>query len=142
MLVAQILNTKGNDVFTCAPGDTVARAAAALVEKRVGAMVVMAGDRVVGILSERDLVRAIARDGTACLDKTVEVYMTADVIFARPQESVDELMERMTDRRIRHLPVCENDRLLGIISIGDVVKTKIAETVYEAETLKAYIVSG
>ena len=142
MLVAQILHDKGHDVFTCAPGDTVARAASALVEKRVGAMVVMAGDRVVGILSERDLVRAMARDGTACLDKTVEVYMTADVIYARPQESVDELMERMTDRRIRHLPVCENDRLLGIISIGDVVKTKIAETVYEAETLKAYIVSG
>jgi CBS domain-containing protein len=142
MLVAQILNNKGSDVFTCAPGDTIARAASALVEKRVGAMVVMAGDRVVGILSERDLVRAMARDGTACLDKTVEVYMTADVIFARPQETVDELMGRMTDRRIRHLPVCENDRLLGIISIGDVVKTKIAETVYEAETLKAYIVSG
>ena len=142
MLVAQILHDKGSDVFTCAPGDSVARAASALVEKRVGAMVVMAGDRVVGILSERDLVRAMARDGTSCLDKTVEVYMTADVIFARPQETVDELMERMTDRRIRHLPVCENDRLLGIISIGDVVKTKIAETVYEAETLKAYIVSG
>jgi CBS domain-containing protein len=105
-------------------------------------MVVMAGDRVAGILSERDLVRAMARDGAGCLERPVEAYMTADVIFARPQESVDELMERMTDRRIRHLPVCENDRLLGIISIGDVVKTKIAETVYEAETLKAYIVSG
>ena len=142
MLVAQILQNKGHDVFTCAPSDSVARAASALVEKRVGAMVVMAGDRVVGILSERDLVRAMARDGTSCLDKPVEAYMTADVIFARPQETADELMERMTDRRIRHLPVCENDRLLGIISIGDVVKTKIAETVYEAETLKAYIVSG
>ena len=142
MLVAQILNSKGNDVFTCAPADSVARAAQALVEKRVGAMVVMNGDRVAGILSERDLVRAMARDGPACLDRPVETYMTADVIFARPQESVDELMERMTDRRIRHLPVCENDRLIGIISIGDVVKTKIAETVHEAETLKAYIISG
>ncbi|HEY3811825.1 MAG TPA: CBS domain-containing protein [Caulobacteraceae bacterium] len=142
MLVAQILQDKGNDVFTCAPGDSLARAASALVEKRVGAMVVMAGDRVAGILSERDLVRAMARDGAGCLDRPVEAYMTADVIFARPQETADDLMERMTDRRIRHLPVCENDRLLGIISIGDVVKTKIAETVYEAETLKAYIVSG
>jgi CBS domain-containing protein len=142
MLVAQILHTKGHDVFTCAPDETVAGAAAALVRHRVGAMVVMRADRVAGILSERDLVRAMARDGTSCLDKSVDNYMTADVIFAKPQETVDELMERMTDRRIRHLPVCDGDLLVGIISIGDVVKTKIAETVYEAETLKAYIVSG
>jgi CBS domain-containing protein len=143
MLVAQILSNKGNDVYTCAPEATVAQAAESLVKRRVGAVVVMRGDRVAGILSERDLVRALAQDGTACLARPIEAYMTADVIFARPQETVDELMERMTDRRIRHLPVCDGDeRLIGIVSIGDVVKTKIAETVHEAETLKAYIVSG
>jgi CBS domain-containing protein len=84
----------------------------------------------------------MARDGTACLDRSVDSYMTADVIFAKPNETVDDLMERMTDRRIRHLPVCDRDQLIGIVSIGDLVKTKIAETVHEAETLKAYIVSG
>jgi CBS domain-containing protein len=142
MLVAQILHNKGSDVFTCAPGETVAGAAALLVARRVGAMVVMKDGKVAGIISERDLVRAMAQDGAFCLERPVEKYMSSDVIFAKPQETVDELMTRMTDRRIRHLPVCEGDDLVGIVSIGDVVKTKIAETVYEAETLKAYIVSG
>jgi CBS domain-containing protein len=142
VLVAQILQTKGSQVFTCAPDETVAGAAALLVKHRVGAIIVMRAERVAGILSERDLVRALAKDGAAALERKVEAYMTADVIFAKPQETVDDLMARMTDRRIRHLPVCEGDRLLGIISIGDVVKTKIAETEHEAETLKAYIVSG
>jgi CBS domain-containing protein len=142
VLVAQILGSKGDQVFTCAPDQSLAEAAAHLTEHRVGAVVVMREDRVVGILSERDLVRAVASDGAGALDQALERYMTADVIFARPQETVDELMERMTDRRIRHLPVCESERLLGIVSIGDLVKAKIAETLHEAETLKAYIVSG
>ena len=105
-------------------------------------MVVCEGDRVAGILSERDIVGAIAADGAAALDQPVSRYMTADVLFAKPAETVDALMERMTDRRIRHLPVLTETRLSGIVSIGDVVKCKIAETVQEAETLKAYIVSG
>ena len=142
MLVAQIIKDKGDQVFTCAPTDTVAEAARALKDKRVGAMVVCEGDRVAGILSERDIVGAIAADGAAALDQPVSRYMTADVLFAKPAETVDALMERMTDRRIRHLPVLTETRLSGIVSIGDVVKCKIAETVQEAETLKAYIVSG
>lgn len=142
MLVAQIIKDKGDQVFTCAPNDTVAEAARALHQRRVGAMVVCEGDRVVGILSERDIVGGIAADGAAALDQPVSRYMTADVHFARPAETVDLLMERMTDRRIRHLPVLNETRLAGIVSIGDVVKCKIAETEQEAETLKAYIVSG
>ncbi len=142
MLVAQILKDKGDQVFTCAPADTVAEAARALHERRVGAMVVCEGDRVVGILSERDIVSGVARDGHAALDRPVSTYMTADVVFAKPSEAVDALMGRMTDRRIRHLPVLNEERLSGIVSIGDVVKCKIAETEQEAETLKAYIVSG
>jgi len=142
MLVAQIIKDKGDQVFTCEPADTLSQAARALHERRVGAMVVCEGDRVVGILSERDIVRGVAKDGAAALERPVSEYMTADVQFARPAEAIDSLMERMTDRRIRHLPVLSESRLAGIVSIGDVVKCKIAETVQEAEDLKAYIVHG
>jgi CBS domain-containing protein len=142
VLVAQILKNKGSQVFRCAPSDSLTAVAAQLDEHRVGAIVVTEGEKVSGIISERDVVRAVCRHGASALERTVKDYMTSDVVFARPQESIDELMERMTDRRIRHLPVCEGDRLIGIISIGDVVKAKIAETEHEAETLKAYIVSG
>ncbi len=142
MLVAQILQTKGSQVYSCGPDDTIAAVATALMQNRVGAVVVMQGEKVAGILSERDIVAAVAAEGSSCLGQAVKAYMTADVVFARPQETVDALMERMTDRRIRHMPVCEDDRLVGIVSIGDLVKSKIAETTHEAETLKAYIVSG
>lgn len=142
MLISQILKTKGAQVFSCAPQDTLAAAAALLHSRRVGAMVVIDQGRVAGILSERDVVRAVAVAGEAALSDRVAHHMTADVVFARPEETVDALLERMTDRRIRHLPICEDDRLLGVVSIGDLVKSKIAETVHEAETLKAYIVSG
>lgn len=142
MLVAQILKDKGDQVFTCGPNDALSEAARALHERRVGAMVVCDGDTVVGILSERDIVAAVARDGAGCLNKPVSAYMTADVVFAKPADAVDSLMERMTERRIRHLPVLFEERLAGIVSIGDVVKCKIADTVQEAEELKAYIVSG
>jgi len=140
MLVSQILKDKGDMVFTASPSDSVAAVAALLQARRVGAMVVLddAG-QVAGIVSERDIVRVVAERGGEGLSQPVSACMTRDVIYAEPQESVDALLERMTDRRIRHLPVCRNERLVGIISIGDLVKSKIAETVAEAETLKAYI---
>jgi CBS domain-containing protein len=140
MLVSQILKQKGDMVFTASPGDSVAAVAALLQARRVGAMVVLAEDRsVAGIVSERDIVRIVAEKGADGLDLPVSACMTYEVVFAEPQETVDQLLERMTDRRIRHLPVCKDGRLIGIISIGDLVKSKIAETVAEAETLKAYI---
>jgi CBS domain-containing protein len=106
-------------------------------------MVVVEGDReVIGIVSERDIVRVVAEYGEAGLGRPVSACMTRDVIFAQPSETVDSLLERMTDRRIRHLPVCVNHRLVGIVSIGDLVKTKIAETVAEAEGLRAYITTA
>jgi CBS domain-containing protein len=142
MLVAQIIRDKGDQVFTCQPTDTVAEVARALHERRVGAMVVCDSDRVVGIFSERDVVAAVAKDGAGSLPRAVSGYMTMDVQFAKPADAVDSLMERMTERRIRHLPVLEDERLAGIVSIGDVVKCKIADTEIEAESLKAYIVSG
>ena len=105
MLVAEILKSKGDAVFTIGPDETVAGAAAQLVERQVGALIVCENDRVAGVLSERDVVRALARDGAAALEQPVRDHMTADVIFAEPGEGVDVLMGRMTDRRIRHLPV-------------------------------------
>jgi CBS domain-containing protein len=142
MLVSQILKAKGSRVFTCTADETLTSAAALLFARSVGAMVVMDNDRVVGILSERDLVRAVAQGGADALRQPVGSFMSADVIFAQLNETVDALMSRMTDRRIRHLPVCEEGRLLGIVSIGDLVKSKIADTMHEAETLKAYISAG
>ena len=99
-------------------------------------------DRVVGILSERDVVRVVAEEGAAGLGRPISTCMTRDVIFAEPGETVQSLLERMTDRRIRHLPVLKDGRLSGLVSIGDLVKSKIAETEAEAETLKAYISAG
>jgi CBS domain-containing protein len=103
-------------------------------------MVVLDQDHdVAGIVSERDIVRIVAERGADGLTEPITACMTKDVVFADPAESVDQLLERMTDRRIRHLPVCREGRLIGIVSIGDLVKVKIAETVAEAENLKAYI---
>lgn len=142
MLVAEILKTKGDAVFTIGPDETVAAAAAQLVERQVGALIVCKTDRVAGVLSERDVVRALARDGAEALDHPVRDYMTAEVIYAEPGESVDALMGRMTSRRIRHLPVLKDERLCGVVSIGDVVKCQIDDVTREAESLKSYILAG
>lgn len=142
MLVSQILKTKGDLVFTASPAETVGAICALLYSRKVGAMVVMDGDRVVGIVSERDMVRAFAEEGAAALTKPISSCMTHDVIFAEPSETIDSLLSRMTDRRIRHLPVCQNERLVGIVSIGDLVKWKIDEVEAEAHGLKAYIAAG
>jgi len=142
MLVSQILKTKGDLVFTATPSETVGAICALLHSRKVGAMVVMDSDRVVGIVSERDLVRALAEEGAGALSKPVSSCMTRDVHFAEPNETVNALLSRMTDRRIRHLPVCEGERLVGIVSIGDLVKWKITEVEAEADGLKAYIAAG
>lgn len=142
MLVAEILKTKGQAVYAIHPGMTVADACAELDSRRVGALIVCDEDRVVGVFSERDLVKAVAGQGAAALKQPVSDYMSADVVFARPAESVAILMGRMTDRRIRHLPVLQEDRLIGVISIGDVVKCQIAEAAQEAESLRTYIAAG
>jgi len=140
MLVSQILKDKGDLVFTASPNETIAAAAALLHTRRVGAMVIVdAADAVAGILSERDVVRAVAEKGAAALTQPISSCMSTDVVFAGPSETVGSLLERMTDRRIRHLPVVKDGRLMGIVSIGDLVKSKIAEAEAEAETLKAYI---
>ena len=142
MLVAEILKDKGEAVFSIAPDLTLAEACQELDRRRVGALMVCDDDRVVGVLSERDVVRAVARDAAQALKQPVSDFMTADVVFAAPAESVAILMGRMTDRRIRHLPVLKEGRLAGVISIGDVVKCQIAEATHEAESLRTYIAAG
>lgn len=142
MLIAQLLKGR-SEVFTARPDQTVMEVSRELNERRIGAVVVTVGDReVVGILSERDVVRVIARNGHHGLDEPIDRHMTRDVILAHANETVDALLGRMTDRRIRHLPVCEGKRLIGIVSIGDLVKMKIAEVEAEAEGLKTYIAAG
>lgn len=142
MLVTEILKQKGGAVFSVGPGDPLSVACAQLDERRVGALVVCSGDKVVGVISERDVVRAVARGGAEALSRPVSEHMTADVVFAGPSETVGDLMARMTDRRIRHLPILSDGRLTGVISIGDVVKCQIDEATREAESLRTYIAAG
>ena len=140
MLISEVLRAKGDLVFTATPSETVGAVAAMLFARRVGAMVVVEGDReVIGLVAERDIVRVVAEQGGAGLARPVSECMTREVSYAHPSETVDALLERMTDRRFRHLPVCNEGRLVGIVSIGDLVKTKIAEAEAEAEGLRAYI---
>lgn len=143
MLVSQILKDKGDMVFTASPGDTVSAVAALLHSRRVGAMIVVDDDGgVAGIVSERDIVTMVARQGAASLGRPISDAMTSKVVYADIGETVDELLARMTDRRIRHLPVMTDGRLTGIVSIGDLVKHKISEVVAEADGLRAYIAAG
>ncbi|WP_411288203.1 CBS domain-containing protein [Phenylobacterium sp.] len=142
MLVSQILRQKGDLVFTAGPAETVGAVAILLHTRKVGALVILDAERVVGIVSERDVVRAFAEEGPTAMDRPVSDFMTADVLFADPGETVDFLLGRMTDRRIRHLPVCKSERLIGIVSIGDLVKHKISEVEAEADGLKAYIAAS
>lgn len=143
MLVSQIIKDKGDDVFTVTPDDTIAEAARHLRERRIGALVVRGADgSVAGILSERDIVWGLAENGAAALELPVSRCMTHDVLVAQPHETVDELMGRMTDRRVRHLPVTRDGTLCGIVSIGDLVKHKIGEIEAEAQNLKDYIAAG
>lgn len=142
MLAGEILKDKGGAVFSIPPETTVEAACTELTDRRVGALVVCEADRVVGVFSERDVARAVARDGVSALSRPVASYMTAKVIFAGPGDTVEQLMARMTDRRIRHLPIMKEDRLIGVVSIGDVVKARIDESMREAESLRTYIAAG
>ncbi len=142
MLVTEILKTKGDAVFTISPDASLKTAAEQLTRKGVGALVVCESDRVVGVFSERDLVRAVAQGGEGALDQSVASQMTGQVVFAQPADGVEILMSRMTEHRIRHLPVMRDGRLCGVVSIGDVVKCQIAEASHEAESLRSYIAAG
>lgn len=139
MLIEQILKTKGGDVRTIDAAQTLSDAARLLDDARIGAVVAMNGSGLAGVLSERDILRQIARHGGDALSMTVEESMTRGIITANPSETVDQCLGRMTDRRIRHLPVLRNGELAGIISIGDLVKWKIEATKAEADAMVDYI---
>jgi len=140
MLIAHVIRDKGGAVHTLSGAATLEEAARKLDQLRVGALVVLdERDAIVGVFSERDLVREIARRGADCLTDKVSAVMSRDVIVAEPSESVDEGLGRMTDRRVRHLPVIANGQLLGIVSIGDLVKHRIAAVEAEAAAMQAYI---
>jgi CBS domain-containing protein len=143
MYVETILRKKGDTVVTVKPDYRVADAAQILHDNRIGAaLVTNAAGKVVGILSERDIVRGVARHREACLDMRVDELMTSPVISCAPTDSIDHLMELMTERRVRHLPVMQHGKLLGIVSIGDVVKQRISEIEHESEALRQYISAG
>lgn len=143
MLIETILNEKGGTVTTVSSASTLSQAAQLLDTKRIGAVVaVTETGELCGVLSERDIVRQMARHGEAALKMTVNESMTRGVITAHPNEDVDRCLGRMTDRRIRHLPVVDEGKLKGIISIGDLVKHKIDEVTAEAEAMTAYIKGG
>lgn len=143
MTVERIMSAKGRDVVTVHPDRTLCDAARLLTERRIGAVVVSEdGARVSGILSERDIVRAVAKSGSAVLDEAVSGYMTANVITCTGQAGMTDLMELMTERRIRHVPVVEGGTLRGMVSIGDVVKHRVAEIEAESQAMREYITAG
>ena len=140
MTVKTILSAKGSEVITIGPNATLEEAIAVLNKHRIGAVVVLGAEqRVIGILSERDIVRALAERGAASVKEPLAQTMTRVVVTCSEADTVSEIMERMTRGRFRHIPVVEQDRLIGIISIGDVVKQRLGEMERESEALKDYI---
>ncbi len=138
--LSAILSSKGRDVVTSAPHRTVSEVAQTLNDKGIGAIVVTGADGIVlGIFSERDVVRALARGGVAALNDSVSKHMTSRVVTATEDTGVLQLMERMTEGRFRHIPVVENGRLTGLVSIGDLVKFRIAEIETERQAMLDYI---
>ena len=141
MQVAQILKTKAEQaVVTIKPGSTVAAAAELLSSKRIGAVIVSPdGRRVAGIVSERDVVRELGRRGPACLSDTVDSIMTARIIGCRRDELANDVLQKMTDGRFRHMPVMEGEEMVGLISIGDVVKARLSELAMERDALEGMV---
>ncbi len=143
MLVSQILGGKGRDVITAKASVRVSEIAKTLSEKRIGAVVITDADgRIEGIVSERDVVRHLGKEGAKILDLPAAAIMTKEVRTCRENDSEAALMSIMTANRIRHLPVVANNKLIGMISIGDVVKHRIESIEREAEDMKAYIASA
>lgn len=140
MNVAAILRQKGRAVTTVSPATTLLEVAHKLAAKRIGAIVVVGvRGEVSGIISERDIIRVLAGTGPACLTRPVSEVMTRDVVTCQEADTLDELMAMMTARRFRHLPVVTDGALVGIISIGDVVKHHVAEVEMEATAMREYI---
>jgi CBS domain-containing protein len=141
--VSSVLEKKGHTVITATPGATVGSVVNLLARNRIGAVPVTGPDgRLVGIISERDVIRGMGQYGAAALALTVDALMTREVKTCAPEDQIVELMETMTLRRFRHLPVLRNGVLIGIVSIGDVVKQRLEEAQSELEALRSYIASA
>lgn len=138
--VNQLLQNKGSRVWSIGPDALVIEALKLMAEKEVGALVVLEGDQVVGILSERDYARKVSLLGKSSKTTPVREIMTEKVVFIRPEQTVEDCMALMTNKRIRHLPVMDGDRLVGVISIGDVVKEVISQQEFIIAQLENYII--
>jgi CBS domain-containing protein len=143
MNVATILKAKGRSVTTARPDQSLSEVASKLSSRKIGAVVVVGeSGAVAGIISERDVIRAIAERGAAALDMQVSRFMTRDVVTCSETSLVDEMMEMMTSGRFRHLPVVEDGALVGIVSIGDVVKNHVATVEMEVSAMRSYLATG
>lgn len=142
MGIAAILAAKGHEVVTVPPTTRVREVVGLLVSRRIGAVLVMEGEEVAGVVSERDIVRGLCAEGESLMALAARDIMTSPVVTIAPSDSVADAMELMTGRRVRHLPVVDGRRLVGIVSIGDLVKRRIEEAEQEALALKDYIVAG
>lgn len=139
MTVRSVLDSKGHQVISVSPDTKVSAAVKILSERRIGAVMVMSGQKIDGILSERDVVRVLGERGAAVLEEPVRSVMTSKVITCHESDTVSAIMEVMTSGKFRHLPVVANERIVGLISIGDVVKWRVAEYEREQEALQDYI---
>ena len=142
LTVFDLLKTKGNGIWAISPETTTLEALRFMAEKKVGALMVLDNGLIAGIISERDFVNRIALDRACVLDRPISEYMTEKVIMVTPRHTIQQCMEIMTDRRIRHLPVIAEGQLVGLISIGDVVKGIISEQSSLIQNLEDYIVGG
>jgi CBS domain-containing protein len=137
--IRQILEQKGSQVWSVPPSSTVYDALRLLAERDIGALLVIEGEQLVGILSERDYARKVILKGKSSMKTEVSDIMTSRVIVVSPEHSMEEAMALMTDKRLRHLPVLEDDKVVGMVSIGDLVKAKIADQRFIIEQLERYI---
>jgi CBS domain-containing protein len=142
MRIADVLRNKGAAVVTINPDATVTELLAGLAEQNIGAMVVVGDEGVVGIVSERDVVRELHRHGASVLSRPISKIMTSTVATCTKSDTVDSLSVLMTNNRVRHVPVLDGKKLIGIVSIGDVVKTRMEELEAEQQQLQSYITQG
>jgi CBS domain-containing protein len=138
--VMQLLQTKGQDIWSITPDTLVIDALKLMAEKRVGALLVIEAGQVVGIISERDYARKVSLLGKSSKTTPVREIMTQKVVYVRPEQTIEDCMALMTDKRIRHLPVLADNQLIGVISIGDVVKAVISEQEFIIAQLENYII--
>ena len=140
-LVKHILDSKGNEIWSVEQDDSVLDAIKKMAEKKIGALLVMHDDELDGIVSERDYARKVVLRGKSSRETPVRDIMTAEVVVTNPAETVEKCMELMTQKRVRHLPVVEDGKVVGVLSIGDLVKAIIAEQQFQIEQLENYIAS-